>query len=108
MPEKTGKATSEEKPPDQGDAEFDPAAHREKWLNRLADEFAKLESAMPVANILPESEGPPWVQNLEREVRLAMFPVAKLKKGLTLTPQRLGGILGHQCAVGVRAQLGIV
>lgn len=30
-----------------------------------------------------------------------MFPVAKLKKDLTLTPQRLGGIIGHQCAMGV-------
>lgn len=101
MTEKASEASSEENPPNQGETEFDPVAHREKWLNRLADEFAKLESAMPVENFLPETEGPPWVQNLEREVRLAMFPVAKLKKGLALTPQRLGGILGHQCAVGV-------
>lgn len=76
-------------------------ARREQWLRRLADEFSKLESAMPIKNVLPETEGPPWVQNLEREIRQAMFPEAKLKKGLVLTPQRLGGIIGHQCAIGV-------
>jgi hypothetical protein len=83
------------------DEPFDPVARRDKWLRRLADEFSKLESAMPIKNVLPETEGPPWVQNLEREIRQAMFPVAKLKKGLALTPQRVGGILGHQCAIGV-------
>ncbi len=81
--------------------EFDVAARREKWLRRLADEFIKLETAMPVENILPDTGCPPWVENLERELRQAMYPVAKLKKGLALTPQRVGGILGHQCAVGV-------
>lgn len=56
---------------------------------------------MPIPNFLPDTGCPPWVDNLEREVRQAMFPVAKLKKGLTLTPQRVGAIIGHQCAVGV-------
>lgn len=86
---------------DPGGVEFDPVAHRENWLRRMADEFSKLEAAMPMENFLPETEGPPWVQNLEREVRAAMFPVAKLKEGLDLTPRRLGAILGHQCAVAV-------
>lgn len=101
MLESAGGPTSEDQASNQGEAEFDPAARREQWLNRVADEFSRLESAMPIKNLLPETEGPPWVQNLEREVRAAMFPVAKLKKGLTLTPQRLGGILGHQCAIAV-------
>ena len=56
---------------------------------------------MPMENFLPDTECPPWVQNMEREVRQAMFPVAKLKNEQVLTPQRLGGIIGHQCAVGV-------
>lgn len=86
---------------DQSKVGFDPVAHRENWLRRLADEFGKLDAAMPIKNFLPETEGPPWVQNLEREVRAAMFPVAKLKEGLVLTPRRLGAILGHQCAGAV-------
>lgn len=81
--------------------DIDTVAHREKWLQRLMDEIAKLEAAMPTPNFLPDTGCPPWVNNLEREVRQAMFPVAKLKKGLTLTPQRVGGILGHQCAIAV-------
>lgn len=84
------------------DAEIDdPVTRREKWLRRLADEFVKLETAMPMSNFLPDTGCPPWVENLERELRQAMFPVAKLKEGLVLTPQRLGGIIGHQCAIGV-------
>lgn len=81
--------------------EFDPVAHREKWIRRLADELVKLEAALPTPNLLPDTGCPTWVDNLEREFRQAMFPVAKLKKGLVLTPQRLGGIIGHQCASGV-------
>jgi len=83
------------------DKPFDPVVHREQWLRRLADEYVKLETMMPVPDFLPDEGCPPWVENLEREVRQAMFPVAKLKKGLALTPQRLGGIIGHQCAIGV-------
>ena len=30
-----------------------------------------------------------------------MFPVAKLKEELKLTPRRLAAIIGHQCAIGV-------
>ena len=81
--------------------EFDPVKRREEWLRRLADEFVKLESAMPVKNFLPESDGPQWVQNLEREVGVVMFPVAQLKKALVLTARRLGAILGHQCGIAV-------
>jgi hypothetical protein len=81
--------------------EFDPVKRREEWLRRLADEFVKLESSMPVKDFLPESDGPAWVANLEREVGAAMFPVAKLKKDLVLTPRRLGAIIGHQCGIAV-------
>jgi hypothetical protein len=101
MSEQTTEPAPETSNSSQAECESDPVARRGKWLGKLADEFIKLESAMPVNNLLPETEGPSWVQNLEREIRNAMFPVAKLKKGLALTPQRLGGILGHQCAVAV-------
>jgi len=80
---------------------FDPAKRRAAWLRRLADEFIKLESSMPMANFLPDEGCPQWVDYLEREVGATMYPVAKLKEELKLTPRRLGAIIGHQCAVAV-------
>ncbi len=80
---------------------FDPVKHREEWLRRLADEFIKLESVMPLVNFLPDEGCPIWVENLEREVGATMHPTAKLKEELKLTPRRLGAIFGHQCAVAV-------
>lgn len=56
---------------------------------------------MPVANFLPDASVPAWVEKLEREVGATMFPVAKLKEELKLTPKLLGAIIGHQCASAV-------
>jgi hypothetical protein len=56
---------------------FEPVKHREEWLRRLADEFIKLESVMPMANFLPDEGCPMWVENLEREVGATMYPAAK-------------------------------
>jgi hypothetical protein len=81
--------------------EFDHAKHRQKWLRHLADEFIKLESSMPPMNFLPDEGLPKWVENIERELGASMFPTAKLKEELKLTPRRLGAIIGHQCAVTV-------
>jgi hypothetical protein len=74
-----------------------PKERQKQWLRRLADEYIKLESKLPAStNFLPEEENcPKWVANLEREVGATMFPVAKLKEELKLTPRRLGAILGH-------------
>lgn len=78
-----------------------PVKQREEWLRRLAEEYEKLDAAMPVKNILPEEAGPAWVQNLEREVADILFPVANLKEPQSRSPKQMGAILGHQCASGV-------
>lgn len=71
------------------------------WLRKLCEEFVKLELRLPVENLLPEDGLPKWVQNLEREVGSALYPVAKIKEDLNLTPRKVGAILGHACACGV-------
>jgi hypothetical protein len=81
--------------------QFDPVKHRQDWLKRLAEEYIKLESTMPMMNFLPDEGCPKWVGNIEREVGASMFPVAKLKDECKLTPKTLGAIIGHQCAIGV-------
>jgi hypothetical protein len=82
--------------------EFDPVAHREKWLQRLKDELDKIEPLMPI-KLLPEGvEYPQWVQNVEREFAQVMFPVAKLKEpDVKMTPKRMGAMLGHMCESAV-------
>jgi hypothetical protein len=80
---------------------IDPLKRQQTWLRRLADEFIKLESAMPMANLLPDEGCPKWVENIERQVGVTMYPAAKLKEELKLTPRRLGAIIGHQCAIAV-------
>jgi hypothetical protein len=80
---------------------IEPEARRTEWLRRMGDEFLKLEPLFPMENFLPE-EGPPlWVRKVEREVGAVMFPVAKIKDELNLTPRRMGALIGHSCAYGV-------
>jgi hypothetical protein len=79
----------------------DAVRRRKQWLRRLAEEYIKLESSMPVENFLPDKGCPGWVEKVEREVGATLFPVAKLKEEPNLTPRRLGAIIGHQCAMGV-------
>ncbi len=81
--------------------QIDTAKRRQDWLKRLASEYIKLETKMPVTNFLPDECCPKWVENIEREVGATMFPVAKLKEELKLTPRRLAAIIGHQCAIAV-------
>jgi hypothetical protein len=78
-----------------------PANHTNAWLREIADEFISIESAVPPLIAQVEDNSPQWVQNLEREVGAALFPVAKLKGEQKLTPWRLGAIIGHQCSLGV-------
>src|SRR5208337_1141641 len=73
---------------------------RAAWLDRLCDEFLKLEKLMPVS-FLPEGDYPDWVLKVEREFAATMFPVTNLKKGIVKTPRFMGALLGHQCANGV-------
>jgi hypothetical protein len=77
--------------------ERDPKA----WLRKLAEEFLRLEPLFPISAIFPEAEGPQWVQNVERELGAQMFPIAKVKDHFSLTPRRLGALIGHSCAYGV-------
>ena len=74
---------------------------QQDWLNRLKSDFIKLQETMPVKSFLPDMDCPKWVENLEREVGAALFPVAKLKEELKLTPKRLGAIIGHECSTAV-------
>ena len=74
---------------------------REQWLERLGNELIKLEPLMP-SRLLPEEEGcPEWAERVEREVGAVMFPQARPKEGPGLTPQRMGALLGHECAQAV-------
>jgi hypothetical protein len=88
-------AMSEESP------QIEPEEERKAWLRRLGDELLKLEPLFPIKNLFPEEDLPKWVQNVEREVGATMFPVAKIKDDLNLTPKRMGALIGHSCALGV-------
>src|ERR1035437_2109833 len=88
-------------PEAKAETSIDPVKRQQAWLRRLADEYIKLESSMPGTNFLPDEGCPKWVENIEREVGATMFPVAKLKEELKLTPKRLAAIIGHQCAIAV-------
>ena len=80
---------------------LDSEKRRMDWLNRLADEFLKLEPTMPV-KVLPEDENcPEWVKKVACEFGAIIFPVAKLKEDPRLTPKTMGALLGHQCAMAV-------
>jgi len=80
---------------------IDETSLREAWLNRLIEELEKVDAAMPVKNLLPENDGPAWVQKLEGEVAKALLPAARLKNEPTRTPRLMGAILGHQCSSAV-------
>lgn len=74
---------------------------RQEWLSRLRDEFVNLEPLLSVPNFLPDDGLPTWVQNIEREIAAAMFPVVKVKKTTKLTPKGMGAMIGHTCGYGV-------
>ena len=95
------KKLSAESEPAKEEIPIDPVKHRQDWLKRLADEYIKLESSVPPLIHLPDEGCPLWVQNLERQVGAAIFPVAKLKASSELTARRLGAIIGHQCSTAV-------
>lgn len=71
------------------------------WLSKLREEFLKLEPLFPTENFLPDEGLPKWVENVECEIGATMYPVAKLKRDLKLTPKRMGAMLGHSCAYAV-------
>jgi hypothetical protein len=74
---------------------------RVEWLNRLLEEFQKIEQFMPI-RFLPEGDHPAWVLRLEQELAKVMFPVARVRQGLEMTPAKVGAMLGHQCANAVQ------
>jgi len=75
--------------------------NRRRWLNRFAAEFRRLEGLAPVRNMLPGENGPTWLGNVQSEYVRATHPAADLVGAKELTPARLGGLLGHQCANAV-------
>lgn len=72
-----------------------------KWLKRLADELIKLAPLMPIKLLPEEEDSPEWVRRVEREVGAVMFPEVRIKEAAELTPQRMGALLGHECANAV-------
>jgi len=80
---------------------IDGKQRQQDWLERLREEFLKLEPLFPFPHWVHDGDGPKWVQNVEREVGATMYPLAKLKDGNYMTPRRVGAILGHSCAAGV-------
>jgi hypothetical protein len=74
---------------------------RDKWLNKLTDEFLVLEGLYPVKSFLPTENCPNWVSRLEEDFVLATHRGASLKDATKLTPMRVGGFLGYQCAYAV-------
>ena len=83
--------------------EISPEQKRRDWLNRIADEFGKIEFFSTEWN-RPDEDCPPWVQNVEREVARVAYPGAKLKTSNALTPGMVGAMLGQQCAYAVWMQ----
>lgn len=79
----------------------DRMENRKAWLNKLGEEFLKLEPLFPVPNFMPDDEGPKWVRNVERELAATMYPTARLKEELNFTPRRMGSLIGYSCAYGV-------
>jgi len=80
--------------------EFESEKRRDEWLNRLATEMLKVHEIMP-SKFLPEGDYPQWIERVEMELGLVMYPDVKIKEGLELTAKRLGGLLGHECAYAV-------
>ncbi len=83
------------------EAGVSPEEDRKAWLRRLANEFLKLEALFPITSFLPDEGLPPWVEKVEQEIGATMFPVARIKDDLNLTPNRMGALIGHSCAIAV-------
>lgn len=82
--------------------DFDAEQQSKKWRSRLEDEYEKMAALMPVHFGLVGTEFPGWLENVERELRLVLFPAAKLRdKACVKTPKRMGAVIGHSCAMAV-------
>jgi hypothetical protein len=75
--------------------------NRNKWLKGFAAEFWRLEGLVPVKAKLPQENCPEWVNRVSEEFIRATHPGADLVGAIELTPARLGGLLGYQCANAV-------
>ncbi len=74
---------------------------RRKWINEFTDEFLRLEKLAPIADNPPHEDCPAWLWRVQQEYVRATHPTADLADAKVLTPARLGGLLGHQCANAV-------
>jgi hypothetical protein len=73
----------------------------EAWLRKLTQEFVKLEQLFPNFMSFSDNDRPQWVENVERQLREQLFPVAEVKDNFSLTPRRIGALIGHSCAFGM-------
>jgi hypothetical protein len=78
-----------------------PSRYRDKWLRRLAHEYLVIDGLFPWKDIRPKENCPEWVHRVELEYLLAVHRDAELRTTTELTPARIGGFLGFQCAYAV-------
>lgn len=83
--------------------EFDFQKHRQEWIDRLCAEYIKVGELYPKELFphLQNDEFPAWASRIMDEMAQILFPEARLRKGVDLTPKRLGALIGHSCASGV-------
>lgn len=74
---------------------------RQKWMARLLEEFTKLEPCIPKGFVPEDEECPEWVRRIELEIAAVIMPRVRVKQEARLTPQWVGALIGHQCAIVV-------
>lgn len=84
------------------DNETDPGTgqRRRKWLVQLFDEYGKVQRLLPLYLLPSGIKYPEWLENVEREISLVLFPATSLKEAQVVTPSGIGAIMGQGCANG--------
>src|SRR5579863_6496264 len=72
----------------------------EDWIGWLADEFEKLDNALPELEgvFFMDKEWPDWVTRMVRELISTLYPAAKLKVAPKWTAEELGAVIGQRIA----------
>jgi hypothetical protein len=65
------------------------------WLEQIEAELEKIEGGVewPMSD-----DSPDYLKNAERHIAKAAIATAKLKPGAAMTPQLMGGLVGHKLA----------
>lgn len=74
---------------------------RDRWLNRLTNEFLIVYRQFPFQGSLPEEKCPEWVRRIEDEYFRATHLGARLHKEKKFTAGGMGEFFGFQCAYAV-------